>query len=73
MKHLPSVGYDKIVAKLRMDGWIIVGRKGNQLRLHKRQNSEVFKITVPTHRPVKKTTLDHIIRISNISFDNLVE
>ena len=73
MKDLPSIGYDKIISNLRTEGWIIVGRRGDQLRLHKRTNSEVFKLTVPTHRPVKKSTLDHILRISNISPDNLVE
>lgn len=72
MKKLPSIGYDQIISNLRTEGWVIVGRKGNQLRLHKRKNSEVFKLTVPAHRPVKKTTLDHILRIANISPDNLV-
>ena len=72
MKKLPSIGYDQIISNLRTEGWVIVGRKGNQLRLHKRKNYEVFKLTVPAHRPVKKSTLDHILRISNISPDNLV-
>lgn len=73
MKTLPSIGYDKIISHLRTEGWIIVGRKGNQLRLHKRRNSEVFKVTIPMHRPVKKSTLNHILRISSIAPDNLTE
>lgn len=73
MINLPSIGYDQIIAKLRTEGWIIVGRKGNQLRLHKRRSTEVFKLTVPAHRPVKKSTLDHILRIANISPASFVD
>lgn len=73
MKNLPSIGYEIIIAKLRTEGWVIVGRKGNQLRLHKRKNSEVYKLTVPAHRPVKKSTLEHILKIANIPVTSLVE
>ena len=73
MKNLPSIGYDRVISTLRRDGWVIVSRRGNQLRLHKRMNSEVFKITIPAHRPIKKSTLDHILRISNLPTSNFLE
>ena len=73
MKNLPSIGYDRVISTLRRDGWVSVSRRGNQLRLHKRMNSEVFKITIPAHRPIKKSTLDHILRISNLPTSNFLE
>ena len=73
MSKLPSLGYDKVVSTLRKDGWVIVSRRGDQLRLHKRKNSEVIKMTMPTHRPLKQTTLDHISRISCLSIDNFAD
>ena len=72
MTDIPSIGYEKIIAKLRTEGWVIVGRKGNQLRLHKRRNSELFKLTVPAHRPVKKSTLEHILKLANIPPASLI-
>ncbi len=71
MKELPSLGYEQVISNLRRDGWVIVRKKGNQLRLHKRTNTEVIKLTIPTHRPLKKTTLRHVLRIARIEAQTL--
>jgi predicted RNA binding protein YcfA (HicA-like mRNA interferase family) len=73
MKNLPSIGYDRVVSTLRREGWVIVSRRGNQLRLHKRVNSELFKVTIPAHRPIKKSTLDHILKLTNIPTSSFLE
>jgi predicted RNA binding protein YcfA (HicA-like mRNA interferase family) len=59
------------ISMLRRDGWVIVRKKGNQLRLHKRTNTEVLKLTIPTHRPIKKSTLHHILKNARFSLEHL--
>ena len=71
MKELPSIGYEQVIANLRKEGWVIVRRKGNQLRLHKRTNTDVLKLTIPTHRPIKKSTLHHILKTARFPLQNL--
>lgn len=71
MIELPSIGYEQVVSNLRKDGWVIVRKKGNQLRLHKRTSTEVLKLTIPTHRPIKKSTLHHILKNARYSLSNL--
>ena len=71
MIELPSIGYEQVISILRDDGWVIVRIKGNQLRLHKRTNTEVLKLTIPMHRPVKKSTLEHILKNARFSIENL--
>ena len=73
MKNLPSIGYDRVISTLRRHGWVIVSRSGNQLRLHKRINSELLKVTLPAHRPIKKSTLDHILKLTNIPTSDFLE
>ncbi len=67
---LPSIGYENVISMLRREGWVIVRKKGNQLRLHKRTYTEVLKLTIPTHRPIKKSTLHHILKNARFSMQN---
>ena len=71
MIELPSIGYEQVISNLRKDGWVIVRKKGNQLRLHKRTSTEVLKLTIPTHRPIKKSTLYHILKNARFPLQNL--
>lgn len=59
---VPSLSYEKIVRALQRDGWIIVRRRGSHIRLQKRTEDETLKITVPAHKPVKRSTLSHILK-----------
>jgi len=73
LKELPSIGYEQVVSNLRKEGWVIVRKKGGQLRLHKRTATEVLKLTIPVHRPIKKSTLNHILRSAHFAPQNLDE
>jgi predicted RNA binding protein YcfA (HicA-like mRNA interferase family) len=57
---VPSLNYDKIIRALQRDGWVVVRQRGNHIRLQKRMGDEVLKITIPAHKPVKRSTLSHI-------------
>ena len=69
MSPVPSLSYHKIIKALQRAGWTVVRQKGSHIRLQKRISDEVFKITVPAHRPVKRTTLSHILKQAGLTLD----
>lgn len=62
MTRVPSLSYSRILRPLQRDGWVVVRQRGSHIRLHKHLPDEVLKLTVPAHRPVKRSTLSHILR-----------
>ncbi len=62
MTKVPNMGYEKVIKALQKDGWVVVRQKGSHIRLQKRLQEEVLKLTIPTHRPIKKSTLSHILK-----------
>ena len=73
MSKVPSVHYDRVIHALQRDGWIVVRQKGSHIRLHKRTPDEVLKLTVPAHRPIKRSTLSHILKQARIDVDAFLE
>jgi predicted RNA binding protein YcfA (HicA-like mRNA interferase family) len=73
MTKIPSLGYERIIRALKRDGWVVVRQKGSHIRLQKHIQDEVWKLTVPTHRPVKRSTLSHILKQARISVEKFVE
>jgi predicted RNA binding protein YcfA (HicA-like mRNA interferase family) len=62
MTKLPNMGYEKVIKTLQRDGWVVVRQKGSHIRLQKRLQEEVLKLTIPAHRPIKRSTLSHILK-----------
>ncbi len=73
MTKIPSLGYERIIKALQRDGWIVVRQKGSHIRLQKHLQDEVLKLTVPAHRPIKKSTLSHILKQARLSVEKFVE
>ncbi len=73
MTKVPSVGYDRIIAALRRDGWVVVRQKGSHIRLQKHAGEETLKLTVPAHRPVLRSTLAHILKQARLSVQRFLE
>jgi predicted RNA binding protein YcfA (HicA-like mRNA interferase family) len=69
MSIIPSLSYDQIIRALQRDGWIVVRQKGSHIRLQKRTTTETLKLTVPAHRPIKRTTLSYIIKQARLTFE----
>ncbi|MGH8273389.1 MAG: type II toxin-antitoxin system HicA family toxin [Terriglobia bacterium] len=67
MSKVPSVSYEKAITALKRDGWVVVRQRGSHIRLQKHTRTEVLKITVPAHRPIKRSTLSHILKQARIS------
>jgi len=75
MSIIPSLPYDQVIRALQRDGWIVVRQKGNHIRLQKRTTTETLKLTVPAHRPIKRSALSHILkqaRLTTEEFDELL-
>ncbi len=70
MSKVPSLDYERVIAALQRDGWVIVRQKGSHIRLQKRLRDEVLKLTVPAHRPIKRSTLAHILKQARLTIEN---
>ena len=73
MSKVPSLAYDQIIRALQRDGWTVVRQRGSHIRLQKRVDDEVLKLTVPAHRPVKSSTLAHILKQARLELERFLE
>lgn len=72
MSKVPSLSYQEIIAAFKRDGWEVVRQRGSHIRLEKELSDETLKVTVPAHRPVKRSTLSHILKQARISVDDFL-
>ncbi|MBO8131535.1 MAG: type II toxin-antitoxin system HicA family toxin [Candidatus Marinimicrobia bacterium] len=72
MSKVPSLNYDKVIKALQRDGWVIVRRRSYHIRLQKREGSKVLKLIVPAHKPIKRSTLAHILKQARLSVDKFI-
>jgi len=73
MTKVPSLNYNEVINALRRDGWIVVRQKGSHIRLQKRTSRETLKLTVPANKPIKRSTLSHIIKQARLSVTKFIE
>lgn len=72
MNKVPSLNYDKVIRALRRNGWVVVRQRGSHIRLQKHLLEETLKITVPAHKPIKRSTLSHIIKQARLDLDGFL-
>jgi len=73
VSKVPSLSYQEIVRALQRDGWVIVRYKGSHIRLQKHLGDKTLKIIVPAHKPVKRSTLSHILKQAGIELERFLE
>ena len=73
VSKVPSLPYTKIVHALQREGWTVVRQRGSHIRLQKHDGDEVLKLTIPSHRPVKRSTLAHILKQARIDVEEFLE
>ena len=73
MSTVPSLSYLRIISALQRNGWRVVRQEGSHIRLEKRIDSEMLRITVPSHRPVKRSTLAHILKQARLDVERFQE
>jgi len=72
MTSMPSLSYREIIQALRRDGWVVVRQKGSHIRLQKHVLDRTLKIIVPAHKPLKRSTLSHILKQAEISLEKFL-
>jgi predicted RNA binding protein YcfA (HicA-like mRNA interferase family) len=73
MTKVPVLDYEKVVRALQRDGWVVVRQRGSHIRLQKHTREETLKIIVPAHRPIKRSTLSHILKDAQLTVEQLKE
>ncbi|NQT52986.1 type II toxin-antitoxin system HicA family toxin [bacterium] len=72
MSKVPSLRYGKVIRALQRDGWVVVRQRGSHIRLQKHTQEETLKLVVPAHRPIKRSTLSHILKQARLSVDDFL-
>ena len=72
MTKVPSLDYERVVYALRRAGWVVVRQRGSHIRLHKRTPEETLKLTIPSHRPLLRSTVAHILKQARLSVDEFL-
>jgi predicted RNA binding protein YcfA (HicA-like mRNA interferase family) len=73
MIKVPSLSYTEVIRALKRSGWVIVRQRGSHIRLHKHTPTETLKLVVPTHRPIKRSTLSYILKQAHLSVNEFKE
>jgi predicted RNA binding protein YcfA (HicA-like mRNA interferase family) len=73
MTKVPSLNYDQVIRALQRDGWVVVRQKGSHIRLQKHLPKETLKLIVPAHKPIKRSTLSHIIKPAKLSVEEFID
>jgi predicted RNA binding protein YcfA (HicA-like mRNA interferase family) len=51
----------------------VVRQRGSHIRLEKELTDEVLKLTVPAHKPVKRSTLAHILKQAHTDVERFLD
>lgn len=70
MTKVPSLSYPQVVRALRRDGWVVVRQRGSHIRLQKHTPNETLKLVVPAYRPIKRSTLSHILKQARLAVED---
>ena len=73
MSKVPSLSYIKVINALQRDGWTVIRQKSSHIRLQKKIKGGSLKIIVPAHKPIKRSTLSHIIKQAKMTLDDFLE
>ena len=68
---VPSLDFDRLVRAMQRDGWVVVRQRGSHVRLQRQRGDEVRKVTVPAHKPIKRSTLAAILKAASMSVEQL--
>ncbi|WP_263970321.1 type II toxin-antitoxin system HicA family toxin [Pseudanabaena sp. PCC 6802] len=70
--HSQTTSYTQIIAALERDGWVAVRQRGSHIRLEKELPEQTIKLTIPSHRSVKRSTLAHILKQARVDIDKFL-
>lgn len=67
MTALPVISGREAVKALNRAGFRVVRQRGSHVRLEKRTEERLIKLTVPLHKSLKKGTLRRIIKDAGLT------
>ena len=73
MTSIPELPYRDITRALQRDGWVIVRQRGSHIRMQKHIGERTLKIIIPAHKPVKRSTLSHILKQAELDLDKFLK
>jgi predicted RNA binding protein YcfA (HicA-like mRNA interferase family) len=73
MTKVPALPYDQVIRALQRNGWVVVRQKGSHVRIQKHTPAETLKLTIPVHRPIKRSTLSHILKQAKLTVEEFDE
>jgi predicted RNA binding protein YcfA (HicA-like mRNA interferase family) len=71
LSKVPSLNYPFVVAFQRA-GWVVVRQRGSHIRMHKQTPDGVRKLTVPAHKPIKRSTLAKLLADAELPLDDFL-
>ena len=69
---LPAVSGEEVIKVLYKVGFRVVRQKGSHVRMEKRTEEGVVKVTVPLHSTLKKGTLRIILKQAKLSVEEFI-
>lgn len=72
MSKVPTLPYDRVVRALQRAGWVVVRQHGSHIRLQRHTDDTTLRIVVPAHRPIKRSTLAHILKQAQLSVEDFL-
>jgi len=72
LSKVPSLNYPEILRALKRGGFAVVRQRGSHVRLQKPLPDKLLKLTVPAHRPVKRSTLAHILKDAHLTVEEFL-
>jgi predicted RNA binding protein YcfA (HicA-like mRNA interferase family) len=61
-----------VVAAFQRGGWVVVRQRGSHIRLHHQTLAGVKKLTIPAHKPIKRSTLAKIIKDADLTVEEFL-
>ena len=72
MPKVPSENYHQIVSAFQRLGFVKVRQRGSHIRMEKRGGDHTIRVTIPAHRPVKRSTLAHLLKQAEVPLDDFL-
>lgn len=72
MTKVPSLNYPEVIAAFERAGWRVVRQKGSHIRLERSTAAGTLKITIPAHKPIKRSTLAKLLKDAEFSLEKFL-
>ena len=73
MSKVPSLNYPAVISAFQRAGWVVVRQRGSHIRLHRQTATGVKKLTIPAHKPIKRSTLAKILADAELTVEAFIE